>query len=292
MTTPQPNENHRPLLPYYVYILMDPRNDEAFYCGKGQGNRAQQHIEEALSKIKNDETLTTSKQQRLGEILGEGRTPKALVIGRYETEAEALAVEATAIRWFYGRDQLTNAIEGHGADTIREKANHNALEGIDMPIRINVRDGSFTNHKLEGLAQAGAFDDLQDLQQHLQQENFAVRDFSAPDDRAFDPGASNGLLGLFVRAGSVDFMVTRTANPVWRLSIGNTMQSRTQDALQQLQAIREIMGANYSAGEPKNNEVKGQGRYRDFQKRPEFAAGQIDNLVALLRELKACGPAN
>jgi hypothetical protein len=37
-------------LGYYVYLLIDPRNDKVFYVGKGKGNRVNQHLLGALNK--------------------------------------------------------------------------------------------------------------------------------------------------------------------------------------------------------------------------------------------------
>ena len=37
-------------LGYYVYMLIDPRNDQPFYVGKGQGNRVFQHVIDAKTR--------------------------------------------------------------------------------------------------------------------------------------------------------------------------------------------------------------------------------------------------
>lgn len=42
-------------LKYYVYRLIDPRNGETFYVGKGKGNRLFSHMEAATSEEKFDE---------------------------------------------------------------------------------------------------------------------------------------------------------------------------------------------------------------------------------------------
>ena len=36
---------------FYVYVLIDPRDNEVFYVGKGQGERAFQHERDVISQI-------------------------------------------------------------------------------------------------------------------------------------------------------------------------------------------------------------------------------------------------
>ena len=42
-------------LAYYVYALIDPRDNRIFYIGKGKGNRIFQHAKDALDC--NDQSL-------------------------------------------------------------------------------------------------------------------------------------------------------------------------------------------------------------------------------------------
>lgn len=111
---------------YYVYELLD-NEGKVFYVGKGMGERAYSHEEEA--KIDNKET---KKLDKIRELEQSGNKVKIIVIGRYDTEAEAFAVESTLIHWVYGYDNLTNVQSGHGSDTIRPYGKTDEMLGVDI----------------------------------------------------------------------------------------------------------------------------------------------------------------
>ncbi len=110
-------------LKWYVYRLIDPRDGETFYVGKGQGNRVFHHA-------KGDYTVTVSpdaggsdaedredsadlKMKRIHEIRAVG-LDVSHVIHRHGIESEGVAyeVEAALIDAYPG---LTNLMEGHGS---------------------------------------------------------------------------------------------------------------------------------------------------------------------------------
>lgn len=99
-------------LKYYVYKLIDPRDEKVFYIGKGKSNRVFSHIN--LSEKYNDkEKEISDKIFRIREIKNEG-LEVIVVIHRHGMEEEtAYAVEASLIDEYYN---LTNLQSGHGSN--------------------------------------------------------------------------------------------------------------------------------------------------------------------------------
>ena len=75
-------------LKWYVYRLVDPRNGETFYVGKGVDNRVFQHVRGALSAGQ-DEDAIDLKSQRIKEIRTAG-LEVAHVIHRHGLESKKL----------------------------------------------------------------------------------------------------------------------------------------------------------------------------------------------------------
>jgi hypothetical protein len=138
-----------PLLPYYVYVLRDPRSDQIFYVGKGTGGRINAH---ELESMRDPNSEGGSK--KMAQIAAIRKEDKDVVIGRvvarFETEKEAFAAESVLIHWVYGfpRDYvestLTNLQPGHGgSDYVRRRGDFDERRNLDVcTVRLN--DGSFT----------------------------------------------------------------------------------------------------------------------------------------------------
>lgn len=275
-----------PLLPFYVYVLMHPFTKEVIYVGKGKGTRMQQHSREVKLKMAIGENPTTIKHQKIKEIMDLSGELLELVVARFETECEAFAVESTLIKWVYGFDALTNAIHGHGSEFIREKNNFEQSESLDIPAPVRVNDGSYRDANITALQTSGAYALLIEINNQLKQSGFDVRDFSSPEDRAFLPGESNGILALMVRIKDLDFIVSFSKSCMPSLTIANTLWSRSEQALIQLNSIYERLGGNFLVGPPKNIIYKDQGRYRDFIIKPKFSKTELESLYSLMRKLK------
>lgn len=90
---------------YYVYELIDPRDGQVFYVGKGTGDRLNDHLREFLRAG----TPSGAKQERIAAIVAAGMIPKALIIERFEDEQAALDAEERRIE-HYGIENLTNVL--------------------------------------------------------------------------------------------------------------------------------------------------------------------------------------
>ena len=136
---------------YYVYVYIDPRNNEEFYYGKGRGNRKSAHL-----LAEGD----SAKIMRIKEIKKEGEQPKIKVIATNLTEEQAYLVESTLL-WKLGKN-LTNAAGCIYASKIRPRNTfHKDLPGFDFNhgiFIVNVGEGShrcWTDSREYGFLSAG-----------------------------------------------------------------------------------------------------------------------------------------
>ena len=99
-------------LAHYVYRLIDPRDGETFYVGKGTGDRIFQHARGDYSEIQ-DEDSRSLKEQRIEEIQVEGLEVQH-VVHRHGIQDPSVAfeVEAAVIDVY---PDLTNEAGGHGS---------------------------------------------------------------------------------------------------------------------------------------------------------------------------------
>src|SRR5687768_13821500 len=94
-------------LKFYVYRLIDPRNGETFYVGRGKDNRVFAHIREEVGGDELDNKLKRIREIRLAGL------EVAHVIHRHGLdERTAIEVEAALIDAYPG---LTNLVGGAGS---------------------------------------------------------------------------------------------------------------------------------------------------------------------------------
>jgi hypothetical protein len=93
----------REWLGFYVYLYVDPRTEQPFYVGKGQGDRALAHLRD---------TSESAKVARIKEIQAAGLEPRIdILVHDLPSEEAAFRIEATVIDAI-GPGRLTNAVRG------------------------------------------------------------------------------------------------------------------------------------------------------------------------------------
>ena len=90
------------ILKSYVYMYIDPRNNEIFYIGKGKNGRVYAHLRD---------TSEHDKTARIAKIRQAGQEPQIDFLRYGLSDSEAMLVEAVAID-LIGKSQLTNKASG------------------------------------------------------------------------------------------------------------------------------------------------------------------------------------
>ncbi|MDB5228028.1 MAG: Excinuclease subunit domain protein [Bacteroidota bacterium] len=100
-------------LKFYVYALIDPRDNKIFYIGKGNTNRIFSHINEAIQNPKETEKLETIRS-----IKSDNQKVKHYIIRHGLEENEAILLESVLIDFLTYKDfieisKITNIASGH-----------------------------------------------------------------------------------------------------------------------------------------------------------------------------------
>ena len=102
-------------LEYYVYRLIDPRNGDTFYVGKGQGNRVFDHAKGEVTSNAEDDSgeANEPKLQRIREIKNDGFEVAHIIHRHGMDEKTALVVEGALMEAYPG---VLNKAGGHGSN--------------------------------------------------------------------------------------------------------------------------------------------------------------------------------
>lgn len=241
------------LLPFYVYELSDPDTGKVFYVGKGQNKRILAHGQDLEDDVPEGDAQESPKNRRIREIQGRGKDVRRTIIGRYESESEAFAVESTLIKWVYGFENLTNKVHGHRSDSIRmHGVGLDVVPGIDLELSRGEQTGEYTEKGLTRLAYSSAPALLHQFRQLLGRAGYSTRDFAIRGEGAFNPGVGSGQTSCLVGVANIDCVLLVPANvdnsKVW---IATTDQTR-------------IFGLNRLidvGATPWNTTIRGQRRY-------------------------------
>ena len=119
-----------PKIGYYVYLLIDPRDNSIFYVGKGQGDRIFAHAKGALKET--DLSTLSPKNELIKEIIAEGKeVDYRIVRWNLEDEEKAFEIESILI------DLLTNeSLKKNGEMKNKIDGKHSSFYGIKSPKEI------------------------------------------------------------------------------------------------------------------------------------------------------------
>ena len=119
----------------YVYRLIDPRNGETFYVGKGKGNRIFDHAKGDLTNMEGEEDISDLKLQRIKEIKSAG-LEVSHVVHRYGIDSDKVAyeIEAALIDAYPG---LTNKVKGQSKSFGLRHAEEIILEYSAKPFEVS-----------------------------------------------------------------------------------------------------------------------------------------------------------
>ena len=120
--------------PYYVYELIDPRNMNVFYVGKGKGNRVYEHTK----KVKRNSSTQSNKKKNeiIKDILKSGNEVIEKIVERFETDEEAVEHEAHLIN-LYGIKNLTNIQSKGSVYVYYDKENQGLAEAKKAIVHIS-----------------------------------------------------------------------------------------------------------------------------------------------------------
>lgn len=200
-------------LKHYVYALIDPRDKEIFYIGKGQNNRAFSHLS------RDNSTEEAEKISKICEIRAAGYEPRVDILRYGLSNEEAHTIESTLIDAF-GLEKLANIVRGHGAQFGRQTASEveRLLGGKDIEIsEINVPVMMFFIHQSYSPTASE-----QELYDATRQYWYNVGEWTRTKDE-------NGLYPYDIALAIVDSVIVRAYTIECWLPGGSTFSSRGQN---------------------------------------------------------------
>lgn len=236
-------------LGHYAYRLVDPRNGETFYVGKGKGNRVFSHVACSVQDADHDDDREDSaslKYKRIREIRSAGLEPIHIIHRHNIPEAAVYEVEAALIDAYPG---LSNVQAGHhsadrGPMNTAEVVARYALPQVPentghklILININHFDGSDRLSLLDqvrfawriSLARAEQADYVLAVIRGIVVGVFIAHEWLPADDIRLGIPHGSGLKGRF------GFIGERAPQEIWDLYVGQHGKRVDHDNMKHVQ---------------------------------------------------------
>lgn len=155
---------------YYVYALVDPRNDETFYVGKGKGDRAYHHMRRHSLVA----GYNSAKCARILQIIEDGCLVRVLRLADGLTEREAYRRERKEIRLarIQYAEAVTNASGGRNDELERCLYQIKWLIAHSKPLRQWLLDWARFHNRLPTMEDAKLYQEI--MLGHIQIRDWIV----------------------------------------------------------------------------------------------------------------------
>lgn len=116
---------------YYVYFLIDPRDNKIFYVGKGKGKRIHRHVFDA----KNKKVANVPKHLKIMEIIKSNNVVIEQIYAMFWEEKYAYGLEKLLIKELKesGLTNIANGVAENSKELIAEK---NRQQAKDLLMRL------------------------------------------------------------------------------------------------------------------------------------------------------------
>lgn len=167
-----------------------------------------------------DDSPGSPKERRIREIKAGGREILECILGRFDTEAEAYAVESVLIQWVYGRigfgGILTNIQPGHHHIHIRNRGNFEKNERLDLPQKMRSGSGEYSRQALQKLVKKNIPEIAEDSVSHLRELIDNDPDLKGNVDIDAPIFMESGRhVGAITRFGEEDVVLRLQFTPTW-----------------------------------------------------------------------------
>lgn len=217
----------------YVYRLIDPRDKQTFYVGKGRGDRVFRHAFEAQLGSEDDDNIMSPKLDRIRDIHRAGLDVEYVIHRHGMDDKMAYQVEAALIDAF---PDLHNAVRGHHASIYGIATVEQLLQRYNLPELVLGREHrilAITINKLQGGRDEKKIFDLVRYCWPLRQKRAEMVDYVLAVERGVIVGVFKPLhwapaiaadfpdiSGIFDEPHRLAFQAERAPQAIWSHYVG------------------------------------------------------------------------